>query len=216
MTQYEFVREFFTSNTISVFIDTAFVLVFLLVIYAHRRLARDHSGARFRGLHHRRPRRAAAIGKYVAASMNEASQRQALLVESISTVETIKSLQAEAYLLRKWREHSKNAANTSEKIKQLSAATANIMQFIQQLVTVALVVAGAYAFSEGEVSTGAIIATVMLAGRAVAPLGADRHHAVALPPGDAVAEGAELDHGAARGPAGHGRLRQSADPVRRA
>ncbi len=40
------------------------------------------------------------IGKRVAASMNEASQRQALLVESISTVETIKSLRAEAYLLR--------------------------------------------------------------------------------------------------------------------
>ena len=37
--------------------------------------------------------------------------------------------------------------------------------------TVALVVAGAYAFSEGQVSTGAIIGTVMLAGRAVAPLG---------------------------------------------
>ena len=34
ITQYEFVREFFTSNTISVFIDTAFVFIFLLVIYA--------------------------------------------------------------------------------------------------------------------------------------------------------------------------------------
>jgi ATP-binding cassette subfamily C protein LapB len=74
-------------------------------------------------------------------------------------------------LLRKWREHSKNAANTSQKLKELSAAAANITQFIQQLVTVALVVAGAYAFSEGDISTGAIIATVMLAGRAVAPLG---------------------------------------------
>ena len=89
------------------------------------------------------------IGKRVAASLNEASQRQSLLVESISTVETIKSLRAEAYLLRKWREHSKNAANTSEKIKQLSAAAANMTQFIQQLVTVALVVAGAYAFDAG-------------------------------------------------------------------
>jgi len=38
-------------------------------------------------------------------------------------------------------------------------------------VTVALVVAGAYAFSAGYVSTGAIIGTVMLASRAVAPLG---------------------------------------------
>ncbi|TIQ24999.1 MAG: type I secretion system permease/ATPase, partial [Mesorhizobium sp.] len=75
------------------------------------------------------------------------------------------------YLLRKWGEHSKNAANTSEKIKELSAAAGNITGAIQQFVTVALVVAGAYAFSEGQVSTGAIIGTVMLAGRAVAPLG---------------------------------------------
>nr|WP_309402670.1 type I secretion system permease/ATPase [Aminobacter niigataensis]WMD00573.1 type I secretion system permease/ATPase [Aminobacter niigataensis] len=171
VTQYEFVREFFTSNTVSTFIDTAFVFIFLLVIYAI-------SGwlviipiiafvaAVVIGLIAQQ-----RIGKRVAASMNEASQRQALLVESISTVETIKSLRAEAYLLRKWREHSKNAANTSEKIKQLSAAAANMTQFVQQLVTVALVVAGAYAFDNGSISTGAIIAAVMLSGRAVAPLG---------------------------------------------
>ena len=59
--------------------------------------------------------------KRMATAMNEASQRQALLVESISTLETIKALQAESYLLRRWREHSKNAAKTSEQIKQLSA-----------------------------------------------------------------------------------------------
>ena len=171
VTQYEFVREFFTSNTISTFIDTAFVFVFLLVIYAIAGWLAIVPAIAFVisvivGLVAQR-----RIGKYVAASMNEASQRQSLLVESISTVETIKSLQAEPYLLRKWREHSKNAANTSEQIKSMSAATANIMQFVQQMVTVALVVCGAYAFSEGQVSTGAIIASVMLSGRAVAPLG---------------------------------------------
>ncbi|TIX38761.1 MAG: type I secretion system permease/ATPase, partial [Mesorhizobium sp.] len=171
VTQYEFVREFFTSNTISVFIDTVFVFVFLLVIYAIGGWLVIIPALAFVisvivGLVTQR-----RIGKRVAASMNEAAQRQALLVESISTLETIKSLRAEAYLLRKWGEHSKNAANTSEKIKQLSAAAGNITGSIQQLVTVALVVAGAYAFSEGYVSTGAIIGTVMLASRAVAPLG---------------------------------------------
>ncbi|MDR7225269.1 ATP-binding cassette subfamily C protein LapB [Aminobacter aminovorans] len=171
VTQYEFVREFFTSNTVSIFIDTAFVFIFLLVIYAVASWLVivpiiAFIAAVIIGLVAQQ-----RIGKRVAASMNEASQRQALLVESISTVETIKSLRAEAYLLRKWREHSKNAANTSEKIKQLSAAAANMTQFIQQLVTVALVVAGAYAFDSGAISTGAIIAAVMLSGRAVAPLG---------------------------------------------
>lgn len=107
VTQYEFVREFFTSNTISVFIDTAFVFVFLLVIYAIGGWlvmipALAFVASVIVGLVTQR-----RIGKRVAASMNEASQRQALLVESISTLETIKSLRAEAYLLRKWGEHSK-------------------------------------------------------------------------------------------------------------
>ncbi|GAA4126737.1 type I secretion system permease/ATPase [Aminobacter aganoensis] len=171
VTQYEFVREFFTSNTVSTFIDTAFVFVFLLVIYAVASWLVvipiiAFIAAVVIGLVAQQ-----RIGKRVAASLNEASQRQSLLVESISTIETIKSLRAEAYLLRKWREHSKNAANTSEKIKELSAAAANMTQFIQQMVTVALVVAGAYAFDSGAISTGAIIAAVMLSGRAVAPLG---------------------------------------------
>ncbi|MFP3443307.1 type I secretion system permease/ATPase, partial [Pantoea sp. SIMBA_133] len=33
VTQYEFVREFFTSNTISTLIDSVFVFVFIAVIY---------------------------------------------------------------------------------------------------------------------------------------------------------------------------------------
>ena len=171
VTQYEFVREFFTSNTISVLIDTLFVVVFLFVIYL---LAGwlvivptvAFIAAVIVGLVTQR-----RIGQRMATAMNEASQRQALLVESISTLETVKTLQAESYLLRRWREHSKNAAKTSEQIKQLSASAANLTQFIQQLVTVVLVVAGAYIFASGDITTGAIIAVVMLSGRAVAPLG---------------------------------------------
>ena len=81
VTQYEFVREFFTSNTISVFIDTAFVFVFLLVIYAIGGWlviipALAFVASVIVGLVTQR-----RIGKRVAASMNEASQRQSLLVE---------------------------------------------------------------------------------------------------------------------------------------
>lgn len=171
VTQYEFVREFFTSNTISVFIDSVFIFVFLIIIFVIGgwivvvpAVAVAISICVGLVAQHR-------IGKCVAASMNESSQRQALLVESISTLETIKSLRAEAYLLRKWNEHSKNAANTSEKIKELSAAAGNITYALQQLVTVGLIVGGAYSFALGHMTTGAIIASVMLAGRAVAPMG---------------------------------------------
>ena len=56
-------------------------------------------------------------------------------------------------LLRRWSELAKNASRTAEGIKQLSAWAANMTQFVQQLVTVALVVAGAAASEDsvGEV-----------------------------------------------------------------
>lgn len=170
VTQYEFVREFFTSNTISVVIDAAFVFLFIGVIYFIAGWIAVIPAVAFLislivGLVAQR-----RIGHWVGAAMNESSLRQALLVESISTIETVKALKAEAYLLRKWRELSRRAANTSERIKQVSANSANITQFVQQLVTVAIILAGAYAFADGQVSTGAIIAAVMLSGRAVAPL----------------------------------------------
>jgi ATP-binding cassette, subfamily C, bacterial LapB len=171
VTQYEFVREFFTSNTISVLIDTVFVFLFLLVIYLIAGWiviipALAFAAAVIVGVvaQHR-------IGKRVAAAANEAAQRQSLLVETISTIETVKSLRAEANLLRRWQELSKHAANTSEQIKAIASSTSNITQFVQQLVTVVIVLAGAYAFAAGDISMGAIIASVMLSGRAVAPLG---------------------------------------------
>jgi len=170
VTQYEFVREFFTSNTISVLIDTFFIFIFLLVIYIIGGWLVIVPAVAFVvaiaiGLVAQN-----RIGKRIAMAMNESSERQALLVESISVLETVKSLRAEGHLLRKWRELSRNAARTSEEIKELSAAAANMTQFVQQLVTVALIVCGAYAFAEGDITTGAIIAVVMLSSRGVAPL----------------------------------------------
>lgn len=168
--QYEFVREFFTSNTISVLIDAAFVFIFVLVIYYLAGwLAIIPAVAFFASLligliaQYR-------IGKRVARAANEAAQRNAVLVESVATIETVKALRAEAHLLRKWTELTKNASKTAQDIKQISAGATSATQFIQHLVSVAIVIAGAYAYAAGSITTGGIIATVMLASRTVAPL----------------------------------------------
>lgn len=171
VTQYEFVREFFTSNTVGLLIDTAFVFIFLIVIYTL-------SGwlvvipavalvlSVLIGLHAQ-----AKIGHRMAAATNEASRRQSLLVETISTIETVKSLRAEAGMLRRWQELMKLSSRTSEDIKHVSSNAVNLTNFVQQMVSVLIVIAGTYEFSEGHLAMGAIIATVMLAGRAGAPLG---------------------------------------------
>ena len=170
VSQMEFVREFFTSNTLATLIDTIFVFVFVFVVYllAGWLFVIPLGALVFAILiglvaQYR-------IGRRVARAANETAQRQSLLVESISTIETIKSLRAEAPILRRWSELTKNATRTSEEIKRLSASAANLTQFVQQFVSVLIVVAGSYEFARGNMTTGAIIATVILSGRTVAPL----------------------------------------------
>ena len=170
ISQIDFVREFFTSNTIATLIDAFFVFVFLFVIYlvadwlfiipllAFTLAVVIGLIAQYR------------IGQRVARAANETAQRQSLLVEAISSIETVKLLKSESTLIRKWNELTKNGSRTSQEIKQLSSSAANTTQFFQQLVTVMIVIAGAYEFAEGNLTTGAIIATVMLSGRTVAPL----------------------------------------------
>lgn len=170
VTQYEFVREFFTSNTIGVIIDSAFVFIFLFVIFLIAGWIVVIPAVAFVlaivvGLVAQ-----ARIGKSMATAANEASRRQALLVETISTIETLKSLRAEASMLRRWQELSKNSSRTSEKIKHISSNAVNVVNLIQQAVTTALVVAGCYQFAAGTMPMGAIIATVMLSSRAGAPV----------------------------------------------
>ena len=169
-TQYEFVREFFSSSTIATFIDTIFVFIFLSAIWlisgplvlvptvAFIIVIVIGFVAQYR------------ISKRIAAAANEAAQRQALLVETILTTETIKCLRAEGALSKRWRELTVNSTYTSEQIKQISSTAANSTQFVQQLVTVGLILMGTYLFAEGKVTMGAIIASVILSGRAMAPL----------------------------------------------
>lgn len=171
VTQYEFVREFFTSNTIGVLIDSAFVFIFLFVIFIISGWLVVFPAVAFVitvcvGLYAQHK-----IGKSMATAANEASRRQSLLVETISTIETLKGLRAEATMQRRWHELTKNSSRTSEKIKHISANASHITAFIQQMVSVCVVIGGAYSFSEGHIAMGAIIATVMLSSRAGAPLG---------------------------------------------
>ncbi|CAH0342858.1 type I secretion system permease/ATPase [Rhizobium sp. CECT 9324] len=169
--QYEFVREFFTSNTIGLLIDSAFVFIFLIVIYLIAGWLVVIPSVAFLlsiaiGFWAQ-----AQIGHRMAAAANEASRRQSLLVETISTIETLKSLRAEAGMLRRWQELMKYSSRTSEEIKNISSNAINMTTFVQQMVGVLIVIAGTYQFSEGNLAMGAIVATVMLAGRAGAPLG---------------------------------------------
>ena len=169
--EFESVREFFTSSTIASATDMAFFGLFLFVIYmVGGVLAVIPAVAALvlilAGLMYQFPLRKAAH-KHSA----ESSQRHAVLVETIAALETVKLVRAENHLLGVWEGLSALTAKTVEKVREINASLANFASFVQQLVSVLIVVAGAYLFKEGQISTGAIVACSMLSGKAVAPLG---------------------------------------------
>jgi ATP-binding cassette subfamily C protein LapB len=94
-----------------------------------------------------------------------------VLIESIGGIETLKAARAEGQMLGKWRRYASMSAATQERMRRLTAVAVNLASIAQQLMSVALVIGGFYLFNDGKITMGAIIAIVMLAGRAMAPMG---------------------------------------------
>ena len=169
--EFEHVREFFTSNTLATISDFMFFGLFLLVInmIGGPIALVPAVGAAvvfLFGLIMQFPLRKAA-----KETQTESAYRHSLLVESISALETIKILRAESRLQALWERLVGRTARTVEKTKRISNMVTSLTTGVQQMVTVAIVVYGAHLFEQGEISMGAIIACVILAGRAVAPFG---------------------------------------------
>jgi len=169
--EHELVREFFTSNMIALVIDMMFTGVFLLVIYELAGwvvlipvvgiLVVVAAGFCIQKL----------MADSTAVGRNETTSRQSLLVEAIGAIETIKSIRAEGYLLRKWDNLTRYGSNAQQRVRSLSSMAVNISSFVQQMTAAAIVVGGSYRFAAGDMTLGAIIATVILANRSMAPLG---------------------------------------------
>lgn len=111
------------------------------------------------------------MGRAAGAAQALAGRRQAVLVESLMGLETIKTLNAEPVMQREWDRASAATARISGRSRFWSSFAASGTQMIQQGVSVAIIVWGVYLVAEGQITIGALIAANILAGRALAPLG---------------------------------------------
>lgn len=99
------------------------------------------------------------------------AQRNAVLVESLSGLETLKVLNAQGHAQQQWETATEHIAELNAKIKHTSSTTVGFVQLVQQLVTVSVIIIGAFLVQEALLSLGGIIASSMIAGRCLAPLG---------------------------------------------
>ena len=168
---FESVRDFIASASLTTLVDLPFVLLFLVAIawvspwmlippvvaIAAILLVSFWAQARMEAL--------------TLKTFQASSQRNALLVESLTNLEAVKTLNAQSGVQRLWESSTQYIAYMGGKIKFISSGTVNFVQTLQQLVTVAVVVIGVYQVQDAAISMGGIIAASTIAGRCLAPFG---------------------------------------------
>ena len=172
---FESVREFMTSASLLTLVDLPFLLLFIVVIWI------------IGGLLAIVPLVIIPIviivsllvqypfARFINESMRESSQRQGLSVEAIEGIETLKTNNAMNWAQKRWDFFTAKSAASSIKVKNTANFLANFTTAMQQLNTVFLVVVGTYLIHsnspDNKITMGALIASVILSGRALAPLG---------------------------------------------
>src|SRR6185503_11420419 len=110
------------------------------------------------------------LTRLVEENFKVAARKQGILVESIYGLEAVKSQRAEAVMQQKWEHAVIHSAETGLKSRLLSGLALHFTNFVQQIVTAAVVVVGVYLIAANELSLGGLIASSILAGRALAAL----------------------------------------------
>lgn len=168
---FEQVRDFIASTTVTALIDLPFAIIFLVAMaWISPWLAVPVVVAFALIL---------VLGYVLQHRLHELSQttykasalRNATLIESLSGIETIKSQGAESVVQSKWERANAFLARVNTRMRSVSQKAIYGTAWLQQLVTVVLVIVGVYLISQRQLTMGALIAATMLGSRALSPAG---------------------------------------------
>jgi ATP-binding cassette subfamily C protein LapB len=169
--EFETLREFFSSATVTTLVDLPFVVMFLAGIWFIGGWLVLTPLFAFPivllvGLAIQIP-----LERVVKQAMALGAIRHAVLVETVAGLETIKTVGAGDRMQNRWEASVEASAGAAVTSKVYSSLAINFSMLAQNLVTMLIIMHGVYLFTENMLTTGALIACTMLAGRAMAPLG---------------------------------------------
>ncbi len=168
--EFDSLRDFFSSATLVAIVDLPFLFVFIgtialiggpiALVPLIAVLAALAAGLLIQPL----------IMKHTRDAMSEGHAKHAILIETLSGLETVKSVAAGRMMRDRWRKGVLKQAKVSTVGRFVNSAAVNFAAFAQQFAQVGVVVIGVFLVGDGQMSTGALIACVILTGRAMAPL----------------------------------------------
>ncbi len=168
--EFETVRDFLTSTTLTALIDLPFAILFILIIWM---IGGDLAWIPILLL----PLAVVVsliiqvpLGRTIHDMYKHSAQKHGALIETLTGLETIKSMGAEGPRQHHWEQAVGSIAKLSLKVRFLSSTATNFTAFVQQSSTVAVILLGVYFIAAGELTVGALVACTLLTGRALAPL----------------------------------------------
>lgn len=167
----ETIREFIASAAVTLILDFPFLLIFVGIMFYYSVMLTLIALAVLSVI--------AIMSFFVAPlfqkQLNEqfllGARNQAFLTEYISGIETVKSLQMEPQLRKRFSDYLSEYLLATFKTKQLSNTYNTIASFMEQLLTLLILVVGAYTvMSSTEFTIGMLVAFQMFAGRLSQPV----------------------------------------------
>ncbi|MBT00347.1 MAG: type I secretion system permease/ATPase [Oceanospirillaceae bacterium] len=168
--EFDSIRNFLSSTTNTVLIDIPFMILFIIVIsWIGGPLVVVPATAIPLIIIYAlavRPKLRAAVEKTFAST----AQKNGTLVESLTAMETVKTQRAASPLQERWEQSVGYISRWGLRSRMLSSSVVSFAGFVQQLASVMIVVGGVYLIMDQTISLGALIACVILSGRAIAPM----------------------------------------------
>jgi subfamily B ATP-binding cassette protein HlyB/CyaB len=168
--ELENIRQFLTSSALTLVVDLVFTFVFIAVMAWYSLWLTAivlASLPLYFGI-------SALVTPLFRTRLNEKFRRgaenQALLVEAVTGVETIKSMAAENVMQRRWEEQLAGYVSASFAVTNLGNYASQAIQLISKLVTAGILFWGAKAVMNGNMTVGELVAFNMLAGRVAQPV----------------------------------------------
>ncbi|WP_231568186.1 type I secretion system permease/ATPase [Leclercia adecarboxylata] len=169
--EFQSIRDFLSSLTLTAFIDFPFTLLILLVIgiiggpLVFIPLLSYPLALLVNWLIQR------PLMSRVKKTYQLSNERQAMLVETLTGLDAIKINNAQSERQYQWEHLTGQLSKLELRVKSLSYVAVNFTAWLQQFSGVALIVAGVYIIIGGNLSMGGLIACYLLHRRAMMPIG---------------------------------------------
>lgn len=168
--EFEGIRDFITSFSITAIIDLPFTLLGLFVVWwigSYLVLVHVITIAILIAYAYFIQ---APLQRVVEKTIEASAQKNAILVEGVAGLETIKMLGAEGQIQRAWEEAVSYISKWGNKSRIISSSVQDVTYFVSNLMTVAVVVGGVYMITAGNLTSGGLVALVILSRQVIAPM----------------------------------------------